>query len=54
MKKLRDGVISKQGIDDEGIMGWVWICCFGLCAMIQEVREVGVDPLAMGEEIQRV
>ena len=54
MKKQRDTIIQKQGIEDEGCSGWIWICCFPLCTIIQHQKEMGVNPLSMGEEIERV
>merc|ERR1712150_396036 len=57
LKGLRDAVRNKKGIDDEGIMGWVFVCCLGLCSIVQEAREIGIDnPLDMGqgETIERV
>ena len=54
IKAQRDAVIQKQGITEEGMMGWIWICCFGNCAIVQHAAELGVDPLGMGEEIDRV
>merc|ERR1712173_125161 len=50
-KQQRDAVREKSGIPDEGIMGWVNVCCFGSCALQQNVVEIGLDPMAkaMGE-----
>merc|ERR1711994_192340 len=57
MKQMRDQIAQKSGIPDEGIMGWINVCCFGLCSIIQETKELGLDPMAkaMGEQqIDRV
>lgn len=54
LHSMREAVREKNGIDDEGIMSWVWTCCFGLCSVIQQAQEMGVDPLGQGESIERV
>ena len=57
MKQMRDAIAKKSSIADEGIMGWVAVCCLGLCSIIQETKELGLDPMAkaMGEQtIERV
>lgn len=54
LKGQRDAIIAKKGLNDEGMMGWVNICCFGNCAICQHAAELGVDPLPMGSEGQTI